>query len=113
METLVELERIQNRILERISNLEVNLLSKNIYSVSVSSPHCSGSPDEVSASSKTVERLSGILRSNGVRDFVFKTVPSNYYDWTFEERRDILGAYSINHLCKSIVMVSIVLYKNL
>ena len=30
-------------------------------------------------------------------------VESNYYDKTLEERMEILGAPSINHLCKTIV----------
>ncbi|KAG8374742.1 hypothetical protein BUALT_Bualt10G0027500 [Buddleja alternifolia] len=53
-------------------------------------------------------RLSAILRSNAaaVRDFSFKRVPADYYDWPLEARRDILGAASIHHLCKSIVLVN-------
>lgn len=55
---------------------------------------------------QTVEqRLSNILRTEGATDFIFKTVPSDYYDRTYEERRDLLGAASVDHLCKSIVMV--------
>jgi hypothetical protein len=32
------------------------------------------------------------------------TVPSNYYDWSLEKRRDILKAPHIDYLCKSIIL---------
>ncbi|CAN4077948.1 unnamed protein product [Withania somnifera] len=86
MEALAKLERLQTRILQRISNLESSLLSRH-YS-----------------STTTEDRLSVILRTNGVKDFSFKRVPSDYYDWTLEARRDIFSASSIHHLCKSIVL---------
>jgi len=55
---------------------------------------------------QTVEqRLSNILRDAGAAEFIFRTVPSDYYERTYEERRDLLGAASVEHLCKSIVMV--------
>ncbi|XP_020697906.1 uncharacterized protein LOC110110652, partial [Dendrobium catenatum] len=54
----------------------------------------------------TESRLSVILRSMGVSDFTFRTVPLDYYDKTLEERKEILGAFSVNHLCKSIVLVN-------
>lgn len=56
---------------------------------------------------QTVERrLSNILEAGGATGFLFKSVPSDYYQRSLEERRDLLGAASIDHLCKSIVMVS-------
>ncbi|PKI41575.1 hypothetical protein CRG98_038086 [Punica granatum] len=106
MEALAELERVQVRILERTSSLELSYLSDNLSSsLSVSSPPAAncGATAEVS---ETEARLSAILKSSGVRDFCFKRVPGDYYDRTFEERRDLLGAHSIDHLCKSIVMVN-------
>jgi hypothetical protein len=51
------------------------------------------------------QRLAKILTAAGATGFTFKRVPSNYYQRSFEERRDLLGATSIDHLCKSIVMV--------
>ncbi|KAI3409647.1 uncharacterized protein J3R85_019036 [Psidium guajava] len=123
MEAWDELQRVQTRILERISNLELSLLSRTFSSSSfaVSSlpvatsdavsalsgqlPSSLGvaAPDSVSG---TEARLSAILRSNGVTDFAFKTVPGDYYERSYEERQRILGAHSIDHLCKSIVMVN-------
>ncbi|KAL2926458.1 3-ketodihydrosphingosine reductase TSC10 [Bienertia sinuspersici] len=85
-----DLERIQTRILQRISSLELQL------QLSSSS----------AANDATSERLSAILRSNGVNDFIFKVAPSNYYNLSLELRRDILSAPSIHHLCKSIVLVN-------
>lgn len=55
---------------------------------------------------QTVEqRLSKVLQDSGATGFIFKAVPSDYYGRTYEERRDLLGAASVHHLCKSIVMV--------
>ncbi|KAI3468928.1 hypothetical protein Pfo_025591 [Paulownia fortunei] len=102
MEALAELETVQTRILHRISALELSHLSQPFsHSLSLSS-----SSAAVDASTTTEGRLSAILRANAVRNFSFKPVPSDYYDWTFEARRDILGAASIHHLCKSIVLVN-------
>ncbi|KAL2634663.1 hypothetical protein R1flu_006142 [Riccia fluitans] len=50
-------------------------------------------------------RLTRILTNAGA-SFLFKRVPADYYGRSFEERRDLLGASSIDHLCKSIVMVN-------
>nr|XP_009795304.1 PREDICTED: uncharacterized protein LOC104242026 isoform X9 [Nicotiana sylvestris] len=93
MEALAKLERVQTRLLKRLSNLESSLLSQH-FSQNLS----------LSTSSTTKDRLSGILRANGVVDFSFKRVPSDYYDWPLESRRDIVSAASIQHLCKSIVL---------
>ncbi|XP_065625416.1 uncharacterized protein LOC111988118 isoform X2 [Quercus suber] len=94
---LAELERVQTQILERISKLELLLDLSAPLSTAVpsSNPICD-----------TESRLSSILRTNGVNDFSFKKVPADYYDWPFEARRDALGAASIDHLCKSIVLVN-------
>ncbi|XP_030948738.1 uncharacterized protein LOC115972553 [Quercus lobata] len=99
--TLAELERVQTQILERISKLELLL--------DLSTPLSIADPDSVPSSNPicdTESRLSSILRTNGVNDFSFKKVPADYYDWPFEARRDALGAASIDHLCKSIVLVN-------
>ncbi|XP_031262281.1 uncharacterized protein LOC116120469 [Pistacia vera] len=97
-ETLAELERVQTQILERISKLEHTYLPQND---AVSAPH----PEPISICD-TEARLSNILQSNGVNEFLFKKVPADYYDCPLESRRDILGAASIDHLCKSIVLVN-------
>ncbi|KAL2238022.1 UNVERIFIED_CONTAM: hypothetical protein Sindi_0993900, partial [Sesamum indicum] len=97
MEALAQLERVQTRILHRISDLELS------HSLSLQSSAADANAD---ASTTTEGRLSAILLSNSVRDFSFKRVPSDYYEWTLEARRDILGAASIHHLCKSIVLVN-------
>ncbi|KAK4338273.1 hypothetical protein RND71_042760 [Anisodus tanguticus] len=96
MEALAELERLQIRLLQRISNLESSLLSQ----------HFSQNLSISTISNTTEDRLSSILRANGVNDFSFKRVPSDYYDCPLEARRDIVSAASIRHLCKSIVLVN-------
>ncbi|GFZ01946.1 YbaK/aminoacyl-tRNA synthetase-associated domain-containing protein [Actinidia rufa] len=99
--SLAELERRQTRILQRITDLELaNLPQRFSDTVSVSSPHDDDGVADIES------RLSAVLHSNGVRDFAFKRVPSDYYDWTLEARRDVLGAASIDHLCKSIVLIN-------
>ncbi|KAM7273195.1 hypothetical protein ACFE04_027859 [Oxalis oulophora] len=90
---LGELELVQSGVLQRVSNLEQAL------SISPPKTSCGGDND-------TVSRLSGILRSNGVNNFLFKRVASDYYDWPLESRRDVLSAASVYHLCKSIVLVN-------
>ncbi len=37
-------------------------------------------------------------------DCRFVEVPSDYYSWTLEQRRERLGAPSVHHLCKSIIL---------
>ncbi|GAY43518.1 hypothetical protein CUMW_075100 [Citrus unshiu] len=102
---LAELELVQTEILQRISKLEQTILSvdddddvSSSAAVPASTPHTTIRDTEA--------RLSNILRSNGVNDFQFKKVPSDYYDWPLESRRDVLAAASIHHLCKSIVLVN-------
>lgn len=56
------------------------------------------------------ERLSAILRKGGVNEFKFKKVSENYYDTPLESRQAELQAASVDHLCKSIVMVRQGLY---
>ncbi|XP_055819671.1 uncharacterized protein LOC129888716 isoform X2 [Solanum dulcamara] len=96
MESLVDLERIQTRILQRITNLERSLLPTDDSPLSTAAAG--------TAVTTTEDRLSSILLGNGVRDFSFKRVASDYYDWPLEARRDVLGAASVHHLCKSIVL---------
>ncbi|CAA0395482.1 unnamed protein product [Arabidopsis thaliana] len=99
METAAaELERLQIEILHKISILESFFLPQN----SSAAPSPSLPVDE----NETVTRLSTILQSGGVNDFCFKRVATDYYDWPLESRRDVLGAPSVDHLCKSIVLVN-------
>ncbi|PIA35702.1 hypothetical protein AQUCO_03500216v1 [Aquilegia coerulea] len=98
MKGLAELEKLQLRILERITKLE----EEKGFST-VDSPQLN---QEDNAVSTTESRLTSILGANGVFDFSFKTVPSDYYDRPLETRQEILNAPSIHHLCKSIVLVN-------
>ncbi|XP_071689519.1 uncharacterized protein [Rutidosis leptorrhynchoides] len=98
MEELAELERRQTQILHKIAKLELLILPK-----SNTQNHL---PTTTTATTTTESRLSALLIAGGVNDFSFKRVPSDYYDWSLESRRDVLGASSIHHLCKSIVLVN-------
>lgn len=101
---MAELERVQTEILPRISKLEQTILSVDDDDVSSSAAVPASTPHTTIRD--TEARLSNILRSNGVNDFQFTKVPSDYYDWPLESRRDVLAAASIHHLCKSIVLVN-------
>ncbi|KAH7659462.1 YbaK/aminoacyl-tRNA synthetase-associated domain-containing protein [Dioscorea alata] len=101
MDSLEKLETLQARILHRITELEISLYGQKLASVSLSSD------DPTARAGDTMElRLTAILIVLGVDDFLFKRVPLDYYDRSLESRRDILGAPSIEHLCKSIVLVN-------
>ncbi|CAI7834701.1 unnamed protein product [Closterium sp. NIES-53] len=65
-------------------------------------------PGDVAAGDETATqtRLADAIRAGGITRFRFRRVPSDYYDWTLEARRDVLGAPSVDHLCKSIVMTN-------
>ncbi|KAK6947595.1 YbaK/aminoacyl-tRNA synthetase-associated domain [Dillenia turbinata] len=105
MEALAELQKIQAQILQRITQLELSISTRTQTSSVSTTVHDKPSGDSPDVST-TEARLSGILRSNGVKDFAFKRVPSDYYDWPLEARRDVLSAPSVHHLCKSIVLVN-------
>ncbi|XP_027334772.1 uncharacterized protein LOC113849225 isoform X2 [Abrus precatorius] len=96
--SLAELERVQTNLLHRISKLEYSLLPL--------SPSPNDTVFPLVDDTDTVTRLSSILRHNAVDDFSFKRVPPGYYDWPLEARRDALSAASVDHLCKSIVLVN-------
>ncbi|KAM1037524.1 hypothetical protein ACFX15_031728 [Malus domestica] len=100
-DSLAKLERIQTQIIERISKLEL--------STSASLQQFTATPIPTSTQNAAVSaneaRLSAILLANDVKNFAYKRVPSDYYDWSLDARRDALGAASIHHLCKSIILV--------
>ncbi|GLC41642.1 hypothetical protein PLESTB_000693600 [Pleodorina starrii] len=54
--------------------------------------------------SPTQQRLEQELIDRCFSGFRFVRVPGDYYDQPLEFRRDCLGAASVQHLCKSIVM---------
>ncbi|PRQ18158.1 putative ybaK/aminoacyl-tRNA synthetase-associated domain-containing protein [Rosa chinensis] len=99
--SLAELERIQTQILQRISSLEISSASLLPQPIPTPTPTQNDAVHD-----DTEARLSAILKSKGVNDFSFKTVASDYYDWPLEARRDAVGAASIHHLCKTIVLVN-------
>ncbi|VFQ70747.1 unnamed protein product [Cuscuta campestris] len=99
---LAELERAQIEILQHITDLEDFILGVEISrNLSISS-----NDDSAAVGTTTEDRLSALLRENGVNNFAFRRVSSDYYQWSLEARRDVLGAASVNHLCKSIVLVN-------
>lgn len=104
---LGELEGVQLSILRRIEELERRLLPEQLASISISPPPSRDRDVDGGgiAGESTEARLSGILRALGVGEFEFRRVPADYYCRTLEYRMECLGAHSIEHLCKSIVMV--------
>ncbi|KAJ7553399.1 hypothetical protein O6H91_06G096400 [Diphasiastrum complanatum] len=107
---LSRLQSRQNLILQRIAQLESNLYPTTHRSEPASDQLDVDNPGALglkrSQTRNVEESLSRFLHERGVTSFKFARVPSNYYSRTYAERRDILGAASIHHLCKSIVMVN-------
>ncbi|KAJ4811849.1 YbaK/aminoacyl-tRNA synthetase-associated domain-containing protein [Rhynchospora pubera] len=95
--TLADLEAKQIKLLHRIAQLELRLAASSISS-------SKGCGEDAAESMET--RLSKILLARGVNDFAWKRVPSDYYDQSLEDRRQILNAPRVEQLCKSIVMVN-------
>ncbi|PHJ24554.1 proline-trna ligase associated domain-containing protein [Cystoisospora suis] len=56
------------------------------------------------ASLPVEERVRKYLVENNVEDFDLVRVRPDYYELTLEERRNLLGAPSVDHLCKTVVM---------
>ncbi len=50
------------------------------------------------------ERLRKLCKDVPVPSARFKRAPSDYYNWTLEQRRDLLGAPHIDYLCKTMIM---------
>jgi len=93
----------QLEILERLAALEVQL---GMEGLSVKAQPCSvGSTQPAGEGVSPVQaRLTGIMLRDGLSSFKFIRAPRGYYDQPLEYRMGILGAASIHHLCKSIVM---------
>ncbi|XP_002985588.2 uncharacterized protein LOC9653783 [Selaginella moellendorffii] len=89
-------------------------IHEGLKSVSISDAFTTSSEDERAPEQSCDEiskpdveqKLRGILSNAGVSSFHFKRVPADYYEKTLEERKEVLGAVSIDHLCKSMVMVN-------
>lgn len=111
---VASLESLQNRILERIRFLESSLAfhesNNGLSQLALSQQQQLQQPDATTKNDEEElsleDKLGRLLLTAGVTFFQFKRVPPDYYDRSFEERRDLLGAASIDHLCKSIVMVN-------
>ncbi|KAK1262535.1 hypothetical protein QJS04_geneDACA021656 [Acorus gramineus] len=99
--SLRALENLQKGILDRIARLELDLRLP-----SLPPPPPRPATAHVAGGTDTEARLSAVLRDGGVSDFEFKRVPMDYYEWTLDERREVLGGHSNDHLCKSIVLVN-------
>lgn len=97
-----DLEARQLRILGRIADLELAAEQRRLGALSIDA---APTEDGEAGAGATEARLSSLLAARGVRDFVFRRVPADYYDRPLEERRGLLRADSVAQLCKSIVMV--------
>lgn len=103
---LFSLQSLQLRVLQRIACLESSILDLAPHTTTHGFTPLQLESSQSCEDLSMEEKLGTILRQSGVTSYQFKRVPSNYYDRTFEERRDLLGAASVDHLCKSIVMVN-------
>lgn len=58
------------------------------------------------ALSECEQKLTSKLKVKGFGTFKFTRVPGDYYDQPLEYRMGILGAPTVEHLCKSMVMMN-------
>ncbi|EFJ41241.1 hypothetical protein VOLCADRAFT_107762 [Volvox carteri f. nagariensis] len=92
-----KLGELQLGILQRIDKLAHALgLDLSV----LTRPRLTVTPD----ASPTQQQLEQELIDRNFSSFSFVRVPADYYDQPLEFRQSCLGAASINHLCKSIVM---------
>lgn len=85
------LKERQDEILERINAIEGNDDSGGKGTSS------SGQGEEEAPA------LAARLRELGAPNFMFKRVPSDYYERSLHERMELLEADSTEHLCKTVV----------
>jgi len=101
-----ELEGRQLQILERTAALEAQLGARE----SDTSTRREESGDMVSSGfggedvSEVQARLTRVMLADELKSFKFVRAPPEYYSQSLEFRMRIVGAASVNHLCKSIVM---------
>merc|ERR1712224_1042908 len=103
----------QRDVLAAVGDLEARVFSKKI-DTSASAGGGVGSPSLPSSSSPppecpedasdTHKNIHSELLERNIADFKITRAPSDYYDQDLDFRRRFLGAASINHLCKSMIM---------
>lgn len=100
------LQKRQEQILHRLELLEQRLGLPSEAKAS-SSKHltCVSSATVCTSQKSSVEkRLTDELLKKGVVNHQFVRAPPEYYDRPLEFRKEVLGATSVHHLCKSIIM---------
>ena len=98
-----DLARRQLSILARLQTLE-GKLGFNCDDSNEKYKRFDSSNDADGPSTTNLGRLTNELHKRGITRYRFVRAPSDYYDRPLEYRREILGAKSTHHLCKSIVM---------
>ncbi|CAI5743484.1 unnamed protein product [Peronospora destructor] len=58
-----------------------------------------------------VKRVKKHLQREKLTSAVLKTVPSDYYSWSLDQRAKLLGC-EVSHLCKSIIMENVAYFDN-
>ena len=108
MTTTCSISALTSRLDDCSSRLNDVIVKKNISSSSSSSNNDSSSSSSSSSisgvlNSEEVIRVKASLLKKCCYVYRFYHVPSNYYNLTLLQRRDLLGANDLNQLCKSII----------
>ncbi|KAL0484642.1 pgk [Acrasis kona] len=106
MSNLRELNSLFDDLLKDIAVIKKTLQDRrseinSITNVGIAEPKIT--PHDVN-DTPTVTRLKDECNRLGLQYAKFKQVPGDYYDRPLEYRRDCLGAPTIDHLCKSLIM---------
>lgn len=100
----------QAAVLERVARLEKGRASCAPQEVAVpaaaavAAPPCGLQQPGEGEVSEVQARLTSILQGDGVASFRFVRAPPGYYEQPLEFRMGVVGAASVHHLCKTIVM---------
>jgi prolyl-tRNA editing enzyme YbaK/EbsC (Cys-tRNA(Pro) deacylase) len=97
----------QAALLERIARLEAAPGAIRAPPAPAgTAPAAAAAADDDPAAGPTQRRLAAELRARGVAAFRFARAPSEYYDRPLEFRRAVVGAASVQHLCKTIIFTN-------
>eukprot|EP00461_Guttulinopsis_vulgaris_P004835 UN04837 len=53
---------------------------------------------------KMKKNFVNLQKEQNLKSVILYRAPGDYYDWTLQKRRDLLGASSVHYLCKSMLM---------
>lgn len=100
-EMLVEIARLRTIIVSKMGVKSLLTDQGAAYQLSSQLSQISPHSDD---HTEVIKRIREECIRLGFKYAKFKQVPNNYYQIPLEARRDILGAPTLDHLCKSLIM---------